>query len=150
MKTQGLLINDFKFFKDYHDDLRKVLSEDDKIAFMNCPNDETKFKFVRDKMSKANLNWSFILQSSKDNVTAQDFKEKGNKCFQQEKYEESLEMYNKSLVFIEFSEGKSNIHFIFLLFTVSLLYHGLARLGFDSRRAAGYQKVLWHGQPKDT
>lgn len=106
MRGEGLTIKDFKFFKEYHDELRAKLDENDKNNFMSCPNDETKFIYIREKSSLTDLNFKFNFESSKDNGVAQSFKDKGNKCFQKEEYKEALDMYNQALIHIEFIEGK--------------------------------------------
>ncbi|KAI5731580.1 hypothetical protein M8J77_012647 [Diaphorina citri] len=123
MRGEGLTIKDFKFFKEYHDELRAKLDENDKNNFMSCPNDETKFIYIREKSSLTDLNFKFNFESSKDNGVAQSFKDKGNKCFQKEEYKEALDMYNQALIHIEFIEGTNKDVSIIFANRSAVLYH---------------------------
>uniref|UniRef100_A0A8D8RD30 SET and MYND domain-containing protein 4 n=1 Tax=Cacopsylla melanoneura TaxID=428564 RepID=A0A8D8RD30_9HEMI len=108
MRAEGLSSKDFKIFKDYHSILRENLTENDNNTFMSCPNDKAKFLFILEKVVKSDkLNFKFSFESSKNNELAQNFKDKGNIFFQQEKYMDALKMYNQALVQIDFGRGSN-------------------------------------------
>lgn len=123
MKEPEIRIKDFKFFKEYHDEFLKSLTENDKEQFMSCANDEEKFSFIHDRISGTKLDFNLHVESSKNNGIAQSFKDKGNKCFQQEKYEESVKMYNEALIHFEFVEGTSKDISIVFANRSAALYH---------------------------
>lgn len=135
MKAPGLLVTDFKFFKHYHDILLDKLDENEKTDFMNCPSDESKFKFIHNKVTQIEeLNFQFIFETSKDDKVAEEFKNKGNACFQQERYKEALEMYNQALIHIKINKGKTKfpLHniYLFSISTYSYLVHLFWNLKF--------------------
>lgn len=90
-------IGDTGFFKELHVQFREKLSDSDIKNFTNLSTDEERFVFVLSKHVKDKTLYDVKVDSDKDGSKALEYKEHGNKAFQQQSYIKAIYYYNKSL-----------------------------------------------------
>lgn len=94
------------FITDLFQSLQKSLNAEQVKNFANLENDEGRFKFVSQLDDVKNFEVTHNNESIKSASLALEFKQKGNKAFQQQNWLAALDFYNKALLLLPADEGE--------------------------------------------
>lgn len=94
------------FITDLFQTLQKNLNAEQVKNFANLEDDEGRFKFVSQLGDVKNFQVTHNIESIKSASLALEFKQKGNKAFQQQNWLAALDFYNKALLLIPGYEGE--------------------------------------------